>query len=146
MENDVLNDYVVKQFNYSKFREMVITFLSLIDVMKFMISDYNAITITPSYEMKCNCFVGNTTSKIESFIIQQYNTEEKLKECLTKYSIAFNMLNEIEKKVFVKSFIEKLKDSITCMELDIHTVLLLKIRKSAVIKFALALGFDKIDF
>ena len=57
-----------------------------------------------------------TNSKIESFLIRDYNTELKAKACIKKYTNAFNKLNDQEKLIFYKTFIEDVKDEIILEE------------------------------
>lgn len=144
--NEILNKYIADQFDYGSYRKIVEIFINLIETLLLTIGDYETgISITPKYEMDYAGFHGKlTNSKIESFLIKDYNTEQKVKACIKKYTYAFNKLNDIEKQIFYKTFVIKEKDSILKEEYEICNNELNKIRKSAVIKFSLYLGFDKI--
>ena len=50
----------------------------------------------------------------------------------------------MEKKIFYNTFIDKSKDEFIISKFNLCSKELNKIRKSAVIKFSLYLGFDKI--
>lgn len=144
--NDYLKKYIVDQFDYVSYKKLVEIFINLIETLQITIGDFETgISITPSYEMNYSGYSSKIpNSKIESFIIKDYNTECKAKICIKKFTVAFNRLNELEKKVFYNTFIDKNKDEIIISELNLCSKDLNKIRKSAVIKFSLYLGFDKI--
>ena len=145
-ENDFLNKYIADQFDYTKYRKIVEIFINLIETLLMTIGDYeNSIRITPKYEMDYTGFQGKlTSSKIESFLIKDYNTELKARACIKKFTYGFNKLNIFEKEIFYKTFISKEKDSTLKKEYKMCNNELNKIRKSAVIKFALYLGLDKL--
>ena len=145
-KNDFLNKYIMDQFNYASYRRIVEIFINLIETLQLSIGDYEmGISITPKYEMNYAGFHGKIAgSKIESFLIKDYNTEWKAKSCIKKYTCAFNNLNHMEKVIFYKTFILKEKDDAIISSFNICNKELNKIRKSAVIKFSLFLGFDKI--
>ena len=72
-----------------------------------MLSDetYN-IKITPTYEMKITGYssVRNVSSKVESFVIHKYDTEDKLKELV-------NMMKLIAKEKQISCIIDDYKDN-----------------------------------
>lgn len=145
-KNDLLKNFIINQFNYASYRRLVEIFINLIQTLQISIGDYeNGISITPKYEMDYSGFHGKiANSKIESFLIKDYDTEWKVKICIKKYTYAFNNLNDIEKEIFYKTFILDEKDEIIIAESNINNKDLNRVRKSAVIKFSLYLGFDKI--
>lgn len=144
--NDYLKKYIVDQFDYVSYKRLVEIFINLIETLQITIGDYETgISITPSYELNYSGYSSKLpNSKIESFIIRDYNTEVKAKACIKKFTIAFNKLNDLEKKIFYNTFIDKIKDELIISDFHICSKDLNKIRKSAVIKFSLYLGFDKI--
>ena len=139
-------DYIVNQFPIDKYVEMIFAFLSLIESFEKIIDneDYY-IRITPKYELKIGSYQIPTSSKVESFIISKYDNEDKMKECISKYLYAYKTLNEMEKKVFIKYFLENKSDYEIIIELDTYSNLLNRIKKSAVVRFSLILGFDKLE-
>ena len=144
--NDYLKKYIVDQFDYLEYKKLVEIFINLIETLQITIGDYETgISITSNYELNYSGYSNKlSNSKIESFIIKDYNTECKAKICIKKFTIAFNRLNDNEKKIFYSTFIDKTKDEIIISEFNLCSKDLNKIRKSAVIKFSLYLGFDKI--
>ena len=105
MKEKLLSDFITGQFNIRKLEEITKAFLELIDTVILMLSDetYN-IKITPTYEMKITGYssVRNVSSKVESFVIHKYDTEDKLKELVYKYSKAYNTMTKIERELFTK--------------------------------------------
>lgn len=105
--------------------------------------DYN-IKITSSYEMKLSSRTKfSTTSRVESFLISKYDSDDKLKELLYKYSKAFNTMTKPERELFSKYFIKEEKKSIVMRDMGIYQYQFDPIKKSAVVKFCLVLGLDK---
>ena len=142
--NDYLKQYIVEQFDYISYKKLVEIFINLIETLQITIGDYETgISITPNYELNYSSYSGKLpNSKIESFIIRDYNNECKAKACIKKFTIAFNKLNDMEKKIFYNTFIDKSKDEFIISKFNLCSKELNKIRKSAVIKFSLYLGFD----
>jgi ArpU family phage transcriptional regulator len=101
------------------------------------------IRITPTYELRTSSGKLPTNSKIESFVIKKYDNKVKMEDCVLQYPMAFNELNEEERQVFLKTFVERKKDIEIIEELRIHSVKLNTIRKSAIVRFSIKLGFDK---
>lgn len=146
MREKLLSDFITNQYNIRKFEDVTKAFLELIDTVVLILSDdsYN-IKITPSYEMKISGYssVRNTTSKVESFVIHKYDTEEKLKELLFKYSKSFNGMSKIERELFTRLFINREKKTNVMADMSLYQYQFDPIKKSAVVKFCLVLGLDK---
>lgn len=146
MKEKLLSDFITGQFNIRKLEEITKAFLELIDTVILMLSDetYN-IKITPTYEMKITGYssVRNVSSKVESFVIYKYDTEDKLKELVYKYSKAYNTMTKIERELFTKIFINKEKKTYIMEDLGLYQYQFDPIKKSAIVKFCLVLGLDK---
>lgn len=142
--SEFMCDFVVNQFPIDKFKEMIFAYLDLIESFESILSDDNYyIRITPKYELKLGATRMPTSSKIESFIINKYDNKDKMEDCILKFPVAFNNLNKEEQRVFVETFIHNKKDVEINEQLGLHSVLLNTIRKSAIVRFSLVLGFDK---
>ena len=87
--------------------------------------------------------VRNVSSKVESFVIHKYDTEDKLKELVYKYSKAYNTMTKIERELFTKIFINKEKKTYIMEDLGLYQYQFDPIKKSAIVKFCLVLGLDK---
>lgn len=144
VKNVYLNDFVTNQFPVEKFKEMIIAYLNIVESFQLILDDkdYN-INITQKYEMRLSSTRKPANSKVESFIINKYDNKEKMEDCILKYPIAFNNLNDMERKVFTESILNNKKDIEVIEELGIYSNLLSLIRKSAIVRFSLSLGFDK---
>lgn len=146
MRETILSDFITSQYNIRKLEEVTKTFLELIDTVILILADdsYN-IKITPSYELKITGYsnVRNVTSKVESFVIHKYDSEEKLKDLVYKYSKSFNNMSKTERELFTKIFINKEKKTYVMEEMGLYQYQFDPIKKSAVVKFCLVLGLDK---
>ena len=146
MRETILSDFITSQYNIRKLEEVTKTFLELIDTVILILADdsYN-IKITPSYELKITGYsnVCNVTSKVESFVIHKYDSEEKLKDLVYKYSKSFNNMSKTERELFTKIFINKEKKTYVMEEMGLYQYQFDPIKKSAVVKFCLVLGLDK---
>ena len=117
-QNQFLSNYIIKQFDVKKFKKMIFAFLSIVDNFQHIIDkDEYYIKYTANYEIKVGGSKKPTSSKVESFIIKKYDTEEKKEQLLLKYKAAFNCLNPVERKVFVATFLENKTNLDLCDEL-----------------------------
>lgn len=148
MCNDLLDEGVMCQFDYKKLKAMVDTFISLIALMQYKLGSSASIKITSSYEMKFSMYTKPTKSGIETFVLSKYDTKEKMIECISLYSDAYNKLTKLEQEIFSKSFFNKEIQDIYCAQYkrDLYPRELSKIRKSAVIKFCIQLNFNEMDY
>lgn len=146
MKEKLLSDFITSQYNIRKLEEVTKAFLELIDTVILILADdsYN-IKITPSYELKITGYsnVRNVSSKVESFIIHKYDSEEKLKDLVFKYSKSFNSMTKLERELFTKLFINKEKKTYIMQDMRLYQYQFDPIKKSAVVKFCLVLGLDK---
>src|SRR5574344_1082737 len=142
--SEFMTDYVTNQFPIVKFKEMIFAYLNIVELFQVMLNDKDYyIRITPTYELRTSSGKLPTNSKIESFVIKKYDNKVKMEDCVLQYPMAFNELNEEERQVFLKTFVERKKDIEIIEELRIHSVKLNTIRKRAIVRFSIKLGFDK---
>ena len=142
--NGILSESIINQFDYNQIKKNIVEFISGIDLLTFKLKNIERPKITPSYEIKYNCFIPVTSSKVENFIIRKITLEEEIKEIISKYSIAVNSLNELERKVFIKSYIYDNKDDDISYEIGVNLTKLLQVKKSASIKFSTILDLDNL--
>ena len=143
-KNQFLSNYIIRQFDIKKFRKMIVAFLSIVDNFQHIIDkeDYY-IKYTSNYEIRLGGNKKPTNSKIESFIVKKYDTEEKKEQLLLKYKIAFNCLNDVERKVFIATFLDNKTNLDLCDEFVTYSQKINSIRKSAIVRFCLKLGFER---
>lgn len=142
--NGLLSDSIINQFDYGVIKKNIGDFISVINLLTLKLKTIERPKITPSYEIKYNCFVPTTSSKIENFVIKKIILEEEIKDIISKYTMAVNSLNDLERKVFIKSYICEQKDDIMCFEVGVNATKLLQIKKSASIKFSTILDLDNL--
>lgn len=146
-ETDLLDIDYCNLYDYKKLSKMIKIFISLIKCMQLELGDVNSIKITQSYDMKYSSFVKPTKSGIESFLINDYKTEQELKQCISMFTQAYNSLSTVEKESFYKIFMLNEKESF--MDLESYYKIpmnrdMVHIKKSMIIKFANKLRFHRI--
>lgn len=143
--NSLLTESVINQFDYNEIKNNIITFISAINLLTFRLSSLERPKITANYEIRYSCYVPTVSSKLENFVLAKICLEEEIKVFISKYVDAINSLNEIERKIFIKTYINDIKDDIICYEEKITLTKLLHIKKSASIKFSTILNLDIIS-
>ena len=141
---EFLSSFIVKQFDITKYRALTIAFLEITHTFEAMLNnEYYKIRFDSTGDLKIGGAKKPTNNQMESMLIRDYQTKEKMQDVLLKYKMAFNNLNDCEKEVFKRSFIDHLKDFDICDELCIYQKKLIQVRNSAIIRFCLFLGLDK---
>ncbi len=145
MFSKILNKYVVDQYDMRKIEEVVRIFIDLVSTSQMILAnkDYY-IRITPSYEMRTNSYnsIMNCSSKIESFLINDYNTKEKQQEIIDKCVYAFNQLTIMEREFFKRYYYDGETREDIQKEMLLYNNVYNDIRKSCTLKFALILGLN----
>lgn len=138
-----LTNFIIEQFNVKKFKEMIKIFLNLVNnFQSFLESEEYTIRLTSNYEIRVGGNLKPTTSTVETFLYSKYDTNEKKEQLLLKYKSAFNSLNEMERKIFIETFINNATTTEICDKFYIYPNKISFIKKSAIVKFSLRLGFD----
>lgn len=142
----ILSDFIVNQFDVKKLEEIIKAFIELVETASLILDDNDYyIRITPTYEVelsgKSTCH--NVSSKIETFMIYEYDTKEKLRNLIEKYPNAVNTLSKQEQELFIRCFINKEKKSFIQETMILHQYQYDKIKKSTIVKFCVILGLDK---
>lgn len=142
--NEFLSDFIVKQFDLSKYKALTLAFLEITITIEAMLNDeYYRIRFDSGGDLKVGGAKKPNTSQMDSMMIRDYQTKEKMQQVLLKYKMAYNNLNDLEKDAFKLSYIDRLKDFDICDELCIYQRKLIQARNSATIRFCLYLGLDK---
>ena len=141
----ILDERVTNQFPLKIFSDMIVACLDLIETFQMMLNDNNYyISYDSHYGIKIHTDHRPKFSKIESFMIDKYDKKEFKEDFILKYYDAYKKLTIIEKQVFKETFVDRNKDLTIIQKLNLNSYSLNKIRKSAIVKFALTLGFDKL--
>lgn len=143
--SNFLTSYIADQYPIETFKDLI--FITLDIVENFLLTlesgfDCNSTSIS-SYSEKYGSFNGNTKSKVETILIKNMDSEEKMIEFLSSYFNAYQSLNNEEKNIFSATFIDKLTDLEIIEKYKTHSVQIRTIRKSAIVRFCLHSGLDK---
>ena len=146
MFNKLLEQYVINQYNMKKIEDVVRIFIDLVSTSQMILAnkDYY-IKITPSYEMKLSgyCSVINSGSKIESFLISDYNSKEKQLEVIEKCVFAYNQLSSVEREFFKRYYYDNQQRDDIQRDMLLYNIAYDHLKKSSTLKFALILGLNK---
>ena len=142
--NNLLSDRIIDQFDYNTIKKNICDFICSIDLLCFKLKNLDKPKITSNYEIKYSCFIPTVSSKIEKFVINKIYLEEEIKKIISKYTLAINSLNDIEREVFIKTYIYNTRDDIICYDIGINLSKLLQVKKSASIKFSTILDLDNL--
>lgn len=142
--NEYLSEFITGQFDLVKYRRMISAYLEIIATFQAMLNDeYFKIQFSDNGDIKIGGAKKPSSNQMTSMLIREYDTQDKMKEVLLQFKMAFNSLNELEKDIFKLTFIKQMKDIDICAELYIYQKKLILIRNSAMIRFSLFLGLDK---
>lgn len=143
-KREFLSSYMLKQYDTAKLKKIIKLFLEMTDNFQMVIDeDSYYIRITSSYEMKIGGNKKPISSKVEHFIINKYDSINKMQQLLLKYKIAFNSLNEMERVVFINTFIKQNSNEELCERLITYKDKIVLARKSGIVKFSIRLGLTK---
>lgn len=143
-KKEFLSNYMLKQYDTAKLKRIIKIFLEMTDNFQMVIDDDSYyIRITSSYEIKTGGNKKPTSSKVEHFIINKYDSINKMQQLLLKYKVAFNSLNEMERIVFINTFIKPNSNEDLCERLITYKDKIVLARKSGIVKFSIILGLTK---
>lgn len=140
-----LSEEVSKQYPIEKFKGLIINVIDIVENFILELGDenkYNS-SSTAKYEECMGSHQFSTSSKIESMLIRLYDQEPKKREFIDKYFKALESLNNMEKKIFIATFIRGSLVEEICEDNKLCTNTFNRIKKSAIIRFSLKLGLDK---
>ena len=140
-----LSEEVSKQYPIEKFKGLIINVIDIVENFILELGDenkYNS-SSTAKYEECIGSHQFSTTSKIESMLIRMYDEEDKKRQFIDKYFKALESLEKTERKVIIYTFINCIEFEVICEKIECSPQTLSKIKKSAIVRFALKLGLDK---
>lgn len=62
--NGLLTSSIIEKFGYATIKKNIVTFISAIDLLLFRLKSLEEPKVTSNYEIKYNCFVPVTSSKL----------------------------------------------------------------------------------
>ena len=134
-----LSDEIINKYDYQRTKKNVDSFMAPLCEKIFVYRNLTPPSITNHIKDVCVQESYSTTSGTEKYVIKKLDTEAEVEEYFKAIQEVIDMLNEPEKICFKAEYLseitlEKLLEKTTYSEPTIK-----RIRKSAVIKFALAL-------
>ena len=143
MKNKILETTLISMYNYPQMSKEVKTIFSTLDLLKVKYDNITLPTVTASYEVKYNSFVRRTGSKLEDFVIKKLAKEEDIENYISNIVVALKKLNYEERVVFLETYVKENVDDNISTTIGYCRDMIIRIRKSAVIKFLSALGLDE---
>ena len=149
MVNKVLSNNILKQYDGLKVTNKVLEVYDLINYLDNALEDFLYPTITSNCLVRYEQFVkGVNSSKLENFVLDKLlyelrGNDYKRKLFMTKLTIALRKLNEIELKIFKYSVYDGLEVYDICEKIHFGFTRTKEIKKSAFVKFLMALNIDQ---
>lgn len=140
-----LSDCVANQYPIEKFKDLIFATLDIVENFLIVLEngfDYNSSSIA-SYSEKYGSSQKSNNSKIETMLINNMRTEDKMTQFLESYFKAYQSLNEEEKNIFDATFIDRLTDLEIIDKYKTYSKQIRTARKSAIVRFCLKAGLDK---
>lgn len=140
-----LNNDVIKQYPNKKYMKLVSICVDI--AINFLITledgfDYNSTSIA-SYGEKYGSSQRNTSSRVESILIKNMESKEKMKDFLDAFFNTYNNLNSEEQIIFNAVYFEHLTEEEITREYHVNSNYVVQARRSATIKFCLKSGLDR---
>ncbi len=142
-KNAVVNEELFKYYDYPEMSKEVKRIFSTVNLLKIRYNDVTLPKITQSYEVKYSSSSSNRNSKVEDYVVKKLTKEENLDNYLSKIVDAYNYLTNDERVVLIGTYKHGKIDAILGNEIGFCRESIIKIRKSAVIKFLTALKLDE---
>lgn len=140
-----LSEELTSQYPIEKFKKLILDVIDIVENFIIELGDeskYDS-SSTAKYDEAIGTHQFSTNSKIESMLIKMYDQEPKKREFIDKYFKVLKSLDKLERKAFICTFIKGMEteDLIEILKLSDKPVR--RIKKSAIVRFALRLGLDK---
>lgn len=137
---------IINIYNFKKVRKRVNEVFSILKYLNVVDDGLPLPTITSSYTVKYNQFIPVKSSKIENYVIKKIMLEtkdvDKRTILLSKITLALKKLTSHELNVFNLMFYENKDEQYLYENVPFCRDNIIRIKKSACIKFVLALGID----
>jgi len=143
MKNKILEPGLIRMYNYPLMSKEVRKMFSTLNLMKMKYGNISLPTITADYEIKYNCFIRSNGSKVEDYVVKKLTKQENLEEYISYIVSSVQQLNQEEKIVFLEYYANDNVDDNIGLKIGCCRDMVIKIRKSAVIKFLTAMGQDE---
>lgn len=148
INKELLAPEIMKQYNYIKVKNKIEEVFHLFDYLKIVSEQLEIPTITSNglvrYEQQ---IISINNSKLENFVLTKIikeirGSDYEQKRLLSKIALALKKLSVTERKVFNYTFYNWKSEYEICEELNYSNRTINDIRKSACIRFVIALNID----
>lgn len=148
INKELLAPEIMNQYNYAKVKNKIEEVFHLFDYLKTVNEQLEIPAITSSglvrYEQQV---ISVNNSKLENFVLMKIikeirGNDYEQKKLLSKIALALKKLKIIERKVFNYTFYNWKSEYEICEELNYSERTINEIRKSACIRFLIALNID----
>lgn len=134
-----LSSEAVKKYDYNATKKNVDQFMEPLYELIFRYKNITPPTISMRIHETNIQHLNNPTSPVENYVIKKITTEEEVKKYYAAIQSIFDMLSNEEQICFKSIYFDGISE-IECAEiLNVNKNTITVIRKSATIKFALAL-------
>ncbi len=148
MSKRFLSNNILKIYDSNLIRRKVEEVFDLFDYLDSVLYDFEYPIITSTGTIRYEQFLpGITSSKVENFVLDKIFNElrgndYKRRLLMTKITMALKKLNSTELLVFKYSYYEQLEIYDICEKVNYSERKVKDIKKSASVKFLLALNLD----
>lgn len=148
ISKELLSAEIMNQYNYAKVKNKIEEVFHLFDYLQTINEQFEIPTITSAglikYEQQ---IISISNSKLENFVLMKIikeirGSDYEQKKLLSKIALALKKLKVIERKVFKYTFYNWKSEYEICEELNYSERMINDIRKSACIRFVIALNID----
>ncbi len=147
IKNKLLKKKIIKLYDYTKLRNKILEVFQLMDYVKLLNNNISIPKITSDYRVRYNQFIPVKTSAVENFVfnklmldIREENVRRKL---FSKITISLRKLNNLELEVFNLTYYKHKSEDEIMESISYGREKIREIKKSASIKFLIALSLDK---
>ena len=149
MSKRYLSYNILKLYDSSYIRRKIEQVFDLFDYLDSVIYEFEYPTITSTGTVRYEQFItGVNSSKLENFVLEKLcfelrGNDYKRRLLMTKITMALKKLNPTELLVFKYSYYEQLEIYEICEKISYSERKIIDIKKSASVKFLLALHLDQ---
>ena len=135
-----LGTETINKYNYSETKKKVDRFMEPLYELAFKYRHISPPSVSPTIKEVCVQSSRNNTSKTEIYVMKKIDTEQKVKEYYDAIQEIINILRPDEKLCFKAEYLEDLTIEELAEKLNCSTTTIIQIKKSCIIKFAIALN------
>ena len=136
----LLSGIAINEYNYDECRDNVKKILAKYEVAQYKYRNIMPPKITADYEIRYSSYTPRKNDKVANFVLLKLETEEEIIEFYNILTNIFLTFTKDEKVYFVESLLKRRSEDFICEMINISKNTLAIIKKSCIIKLALAFG------